>query len=173
MNSLGLSPLPSTRTEDTTGSFIMERDGFVDEAVVSAMVTAPLRTSRNQPLHADLALCADDFAGWQFPVALARVALESTNPALENIARRATAPAPEEDGLGTAHQGSHRWWLAGLAGVLSTMLFSLLLISLSNRTATETNDLSTREIQRGAPVVQSDIAAKSAPELSGSPQAAR
>jgi hypothetical protein len=48
------------------------------------------------------------------------------------IVRRAVPPLITESGIGTSHHGTHRWWLAGLAGVLSTMLFTLLLLTLSS-----------------------------------------
>ena len=49
------------------------------------------------------------------------------------IVRRAVPPLITESDIGTSHHGTHRWWLAGLAGVLSTMLFTLLLLTLSSR----------------------------------------
>ena len=51
------------------------------------------------------------------------------------IVRRAVPPLITEADIGTPHHGTHRWWLAGLAGVLSTMLFTLLLLTLSSRPA--------------------------------------
>lgn len=130
MKSLPISALPSLRTEEPTGERIMERDGFVDDSVVLAIVAGP-NTCRQNSVPADLALSADDmdFAGWCLSESLP---LHATRAPLES-SRRPALPELEEPGLGEPHHGSHRWWLAGLAGALSTLLFSLLLLSLSSR----------------------------------------
>jgi hypothetical protein len=112
----------------------MEREGFVDEAVVLALINGP-RQLRSAACHEDLALAADDldFAGWQLPNnPPARVA-ETPLRVTPAISRRATPPVLVESGIGEPHHGAHRWWLAGLAGAFSTMLFSLLLLTLSSR----------------------------------------
>lgn len=57
------------------------------------------------------------------------------------IVRRAVPPLITEADIGTPHHGTHRWWLAGLAGVLSTMLFTLLLLTLSSRPASPSGPL--------------------------------
>lgn len=142
MNSLGLSPLPTLRTDDESTSFLMEKEGFVDEAVVAAMVAAPHHISRSQPIHADLALSSDDldFAGWSFPAASpARQPVVAPRHEATSPARRPEPPVICEPGLGASHQGNHRWWIAGLAGILSTMLFSVLLLSLSYRPGAAAN----------------------------------
>lgn len=137
MNPLRLSPLPVLRAEDEAGSLLMEREGFVDEAIVAAMVFGPTSTSRQVPHPQDLALAADDldFAGWKLssppPVRMVETKSHSEVPR-----RRPAPPVIEEPGLGVPHSGSHRWWLAGLAGVLSTMLFAVLLLHLSSRPGT-------------------------------------
>lgn len=133
MNPLRLSPLPSLRPEDESGSLLMEREGFVDEAVVTAlMAESPYIRSTGYP--EDLALAADDmdFAGRMLSAGPFRGStLAPQAPTV--VTGRAEPPVIEEPGLGAPHYGSHRWWLAGLAGVLSTMLFSLLFITLSAR----------------------------------------
>lgn len=136
MNPLRLSPLPILRAADESASLMGERDGFVDEAVVTAMVFGPTVTTRQAPYPEDLALAADDldFAGWKLSPPPHPRLLE-TAPLSESPLRRPAPPVIEEPGLGLPHSGSHRWWLAGLAGVLSTMLFSLLLLNLSSRPA--------------------------------------
>lgn len=138
MNPLRLSPLPSTRANDEPGSLLMESEGFVDEAVVTALMTGP-DNSRRVAYPEDLVLAADDldFAGWQLSPALpVRRAAEVPPHVIDAILRRAAPPALEESGIGVPHRGNHRWWLAGLAGVLSTMLFSVLLLTLSSRPGT-------------------------------------
>jgi hypothetical protein len=112
----------------------MEREGFVDEAVVQALISGP-RQWRSTACHEDLALAADDldFAGWQLPATPPPRAAEIPSQVIDASTRRAAPPVLEESGIGEPHHGSHRWWLAGLAGAFSTMLFSLLLLTLSSR----------------------------------------
>lgn len=135
MNPLRLSPLPSPRGDDPSQSMLMEREGFVDEALVMALMTGPLPT-RQVAFPEDLALPSDDldFAGWQL----------SPNIQKAGLARRASPPFMQEPGIGTPHLGAHRWWLAGLAGVFSTLLFSLLLLSLASRAAPNIETVVTR-----------------------------
>ncbi|MES2439329.1 MAG: hypothetical protein V4584_09690 [Verrucomicrobiota bacterium] len=135
MNPLRLSPLPSLRADDESGTLLMEREGFVDEAVVTALVRNTHHHHRSTPYPEDLALAADDldFAGWRLSSSPPVRGPEFSPQVINAIVRRAAPPMIEEPGLGSPHLGSHRWWLAGLAGVISTMLFSLLLLSLSVR----------------------------------------
>ncbi len=138
MNPLRLSPLPSIRANDEPGSLLMESEGFVDEAVVKALMSGP-DNSRRVAYPEDLALAAGDldFAGWQLsPSVPVRRAAEVPPHVIDAIIRRAAPPVFEESGIGTPHHGKHRWWLAGMAGVLSTMLFSVLLLTLSSRPGT-------------------------------------
>lgn len=136
MNPLRLSLLPSIRSNEESGSLQMEREGFVDEAVVLALINGP-RHQRSTGCREDLALAADDldFAGWQLPATPRARAAEIPPQVINAIIRRATPPTLQEPGIGMPHQGTHRWWLAGLAGAFSTMLFSLLLLTLSSRPA--------------------------------------
>ena len=136
MTPLSLAPLPSTRaTED----FAPGQVGFVDDAVVARLLS-PVSASRIESCPADLALAADDmdFAGWQLapspnaPASAFRGTEEITEvPPL--TFRRATPPAVTEPGSGPPHDGNHRWWAAGLAGILATLLVTLLLLILSSR----------------------------------------
>ena len=134
MNALRLSPFPSTRSEVDSPFLQMEREGFVDEEVVTALVTGS-RSNRSMAYPEDLVLSVDDmdFAGWQLSPASPFRGAEVPPQVIEAIVRRAAPPVIQEPGLGLPHLGNHRWWLAGLAGVLSTMLFSVLLLSLSSR----------------------------------------
>jgi hypothetical protein len=101
---------------------------------VLALISGP-RLWRSTACHEDLALAADDldFAGWQLPASSPPRAVEIPSQVIDPFARRASPPVLEESGIGEPHHGSHRWWLAGLAGAFSTMLFSLLLLTLSAR----------------------------------------
>ena len=71
MNPLKLSLLPSPRFDDVSGMPMVERDGFVDDAVVLALIAGPAMP-RYQADSRDLALAADDmdFAGWCLSPAL-------------------------------------------------------------------------------------------------------
>ena len=142
MTTLNLSPLPSSRYDSTAIGPMSECDGFVDEQVILALLRGPA-SHRGPVCMSDLALAADDmdFAGWS---------LSSRLPAraTEVLIRRAAPPVLEEYGIGQPHAGAHRWWLAGVAGVFSTMLISLLLFTLSSRNVQEKNDFSIIEASR-------------------------
>lgn len=133
MNSPKLAILPSLRLDNDSCSATADLEGFVDDEVVMALLTGPL-PQRSAPRPEDLILSADDmdFAGWCLsPKLPARSTLPAEAPL--PVDRRAAEPVLDEPGLGIPHSGNHRWWIAGLAGALSTLLISLLLISLSNR----------------------------------------
>lgn len=134
MNPLPLRPLPSLRFDEKSRAQLMEmeHDGFVDEAAVTALMAGP-RQPRNSGFPEDLALAADDldFAGWRLGPAPRSRGAEVPPQVIDAIVRRASPPP--EPGLGLPHHSGQRWWLAGLAGVLTTLLFSLLLLSLSTR----------------------------------------
>ena len=162
MEPLTLSPLPILRTEDESGLRMIEREGFVDEALVSALMLGPLSTSRQSPHPADLALAADDldFAGWQLSPQPRRIEIPAED---EKPLRRPAPPRVEEPGLGSPHSGSHRWWLAGLAGILSTMLFSLLLVTLSSRPGSRLEVFFPPRPSTAHPVPAVDVDAKEMP----------
>ena len=167
MTPLRLSPLPSLRSDAPSESLLMEREGFVDEAVVKAIMSGQL-TNRSVISPEFLALSSDDtdFAGWQLSPTL-RVITDADG----GISRRASPPclAPfiEEPGIGQPHLGAHRWWLAGLAGLLSTLLFSLLLLNLSSRPGSNVEAVASRSLLKPVkpvPVPTAD-SEKIAPEL--------
>lgn len=136
MNLKTLSPLPSQRSDEDSRAFDMERDGFVDDEVILALVAGPT-SPRPTGAGSDLVLAADDmdFAGWSLPSALpSHAARTEISPE-----RRPAPPELQEPGIGEPHRGSHRWWLAGLAGALSSMIFTLVLIAISNRPAPDVN----------------------------------
>ena len=145
MTPLHLSPFPSLRTDEIPGTRITEREGFVDDEVVMALVAGPA-TQRNTPISAELALAVDDmdFAGWCLtpapPVSRDKPTPQFSSPVVSQPQSRPAPPIQNEPGLDAPHSGSHRWWLAGLAGALSTLLFSLLLLSLSSRPISEDPD---------------------------------
>lgn len=66
MKPLTVSPLPSVRPDDDPDSWLMERGGFVDEEVVTAIMAKPVQIAlapvpRNQMLTSE----DIDFAGWR------------------------------------------------------------------------------------------------------------
>ncbi len=134
MKSLRLSLLPSMRTPEESGSLQMEREGFVDEAAIFALLTGPTHL-RSSSYPEDLALAADDldFAGWQLPATPAARPPEFPPQVIDAIVRRASPPSLNEPGIGSPHLGSHRWWIAGLAGAFSALVFLVLLVTLSSR----------------------------------------
>ena len=138
MKPLELSHMPCPRTGDVVPPRMA--GGFVDEDVALSLITGPV-APRGRVRHEDLALPADesDFAGWNLaaaPESALRPEKRELRPpetAVPDTYRRAQPPAMIEPGIGQPHRGGHRWWIAGLAGALSTFLFTVLLVSLSSR----------------------------------------
>lgn len=150
MNLQNLSPLPSQRSETDCGSPFDGQDSFVDDEVVLALVTGSA-ISRSAANPNDLALAADDmdFAGWSLSSALPDRSVRAEYAP----DRRAAPPELEEPGIGEPHKGSHRWWLAGLAGALSTMIFTLVLIAISNRRPPDVNVITVIRPQPSVPAL--------------------
>jgi hypothetical protein len=132
-NFLKLSPIPSVRNQDESSAFLMEREGFVDEEAVSAMVSQPFH-SRSIPCPEDLALSLDDmdFAGWHTtsPVAFPRAA-EVPPQVINAIVRRSAPPMGRVAIETTPAPGGTRWWLAGLTGALATLLAAVIFVGVS------------------------------------------
>jgi len=137
MNPLNLNPLPSPRSEEESLNRKMEREGFVDEAVITAMIARPY-ARRSVACPDDLALAADDqdFASWSHaPAAPLRVAEPVSQPEpapaeISPLVFRAPAPAKaEQQEVQPQQRGSHLWWIAGLACVLSLAFFAAVLFS--------------------------------------------
>jgi hypothetical protein len=177
MTSLRLSPLPSIRLEEDSPSLQMEREGFVDEAVVAALVSGP-QCGRSAPHPEDLVLAVDDmdYAGWQLSPASPFRGAEVPPQVVDAIMRRAQPPVVDEPGIGIPHLGNHRWWLAGLAGAMSTLLFSVLLLTLATRSGMSFHSLTSPKpliiSSKAAPAPKTD-AAQPTPELTASAAAQR
>ncbi len=122
MNPLCLRPLPSCRYDDPSDSLMMEREGFVDESVVTAIMCGS-RSARTMAYPDDLALAADDldFAGWRFDPKPPRAA-EVPPQVIDAVVRRASPPVVSAGGTRPSSQSGRCRWLAGLAGVFSTLL---------------------------------------------------
>lgn len=168
MNLQTLRPLPCQRTDEGIQNLAVERDGFVDDAVVFALMAGPVQ-QRHAADADQLVLSADDmdFAGWSLSPELRLEPLET---------RRAAPPVLEDEpGLGEPHRGSHRWWIAGLAGAFSTLLFSMLLLTLSERGMPEPGDISIIRVpakpQPATEARATEARAAEAPALTGSPSA--
>jgi hypothetical protein len=121
MNRLNLSPLPCTPPPEETRQTPANLQGFVDDAVVLALLTGSADSGAHGASGA-LALAADemDFAGWSLPSA-------QPSRRIRTVARRPAPPELEKPGM----DEPHRWWLAGLTGAISSFLISALLVSLS------------------------------------------
>lgn len=151
----------------------MEPEDFVDDQVVLSLV-AGTQVPRPTIPRSDLALSSDDtdFAGWSIPTPHPRrqpaVPVDEFNPQL----RRPALPVLEEPGIGEPHRGSHRWWIAGLAGALSTMLFSLLLLTLSSRFSGDSEGFSWIKLpEKTKPLpVENPEKSKEVPELTSFPE---
>jgi hypothetical protein len=130
---LHLSPLPSTRNHDTSDSLLMEREGFVDEAAVLAMVSQPLH-SRRVPCPDDLVLTLDDmdFAGWQSTPQPPRHRTPEVPPQVINaIMGRPTPPLSRPVRPSEPASNNIQWWLACLAGSLTALLVAVIFIAFS------------------------------------------
>jgi hypothetical protein len=132
---LQVSQLPFVRSEGNTHSVMMEQDGFVDEAVVNAMVSKPMgRRSMAKP--SDMVLSAEelDFAGWDFPVAAVERVPKPVAVPVAMIVRPVEADKVAPLKLSRAREqhpeNTGRWWLAGLLGVIATIVFSLVLLKI-------------------------------------------
>jgi hypothetical protein len=163
MTPLNLRPIPITRLDPSRESRVVECDGFVDDAVILSLLMGPVIQPTLAPGR-DLLLTADemDFAGWRLNSRLPTRATQAP-------ARRAGPPVLEETGIGRAHTGAHRWWLAGVVGTFSTMLIALLLFSLGNRNTKEMDELSiskspVRSLSQSAP---NETPVKKSRELTG------
>lgn len=159
-----MCPLPSPRL-DAASAPPPSREGFVDDEVVLALV-AGKRDDRATPDTGELALAVDeDFAGWcletssfSYPRPVSGAANEIRRP----------APPELEPGLGEPHQGAHRWWIAGFAGALCTLLFSALLFSLSDQAGRDPDGISIIRVPaKPNPPASGDD--KETPELTGNP----
>lgn len=149
---LGIAPLPVQRTHEDSQLSLMEREGFLDEAVVATFCAAP--AARRTIYPEDLALCSDDldFAGWQsVEFSTPRVAEPVAQPLAFSV-RRASPPVAGDQDTATSPPVTYRWWMAGLAGVIFALLLAALLIGLtSHRSMEEWKDLfSTQTVESAA-----------------------
>jgi len=126
--------MPSVRAAEQNDSENYAVAGFVDEQAIARMMEMPC-TRRRLPQPIDLALSAgdDDFAGWRRTPASPFIAITNVTTTAPGPVKRAKPPEIDEPGIGQPVGSGHRWWLAGVAGMTATFLFSMLLLSISNR----------------------------------------
>ena len=115
MKPLCLNPFPTRRADDGSAMHLIEREGFVDEAVVTALVRES-HLGRSIAYPDDLALAADDldFAGWSLPKTLPTRSAEVPPRVIDAIVRRATFPQATRE----LRRHSRRPWLIGFALLL-------------------------------------------------------
>lgn len=129
-HSLQLSPLPSVRKQDDSQALFLETVGFVDEEAVAAMVSRPFQT-RSVPVPEDLVLSLDDmdFAGWHHTSKTPSKRSPEVPPeVISAIVRRSAPPVESLETEPVEEPAITRWWLAGLAGALTTLLVSVILV---------------------------------------------
>ncbi len=126
MKPLCLSPFPTRRADDDSASHLIERDGFVDEAVVTALVRDNYH-GRSVAYPDDLALAADDldFAGWSLTKSVPARSAEVPPQVIDAIVRRASPQVSRELRRDSSHPKSRRQWLAGLAVLIIAALILL------------------------------------------------
>lgn len=132
MQPLKLSPLPCAIPAEENPSVIRDECGFVDEAIVRALMAGPGFSPQfeNRFLESTPGGNALDFAGWCLPTpAAAAIIPEST--------RRPSPPVLTEPAWVKPHLGPHRGWLAGMAGATCSLLFAALLIQLTTHVSRE------------------------------------
>jgi len=130
---LPLGPLPAFRGECPHEFQALPMEDFVDHDVIASLIALP-HAPRIHPAPADLILSADDndFAGWSIRAASPfRIIAEKQ----ELAASRSLPEIIAEPGLLEPHRGNHRWWIAAVAGAASSLILSLLLLNLSDRSA--------------------------------------
>lgn len=161
---LQMKPLPSPRPEAEAAPQ-PPCGGFVDDEVVLALVAG--KNSGREPADSSgLALAVDeDFAGWCLETSSFSYPRRKT--VVPEEPRRA-APPEWEPGLGEPHHGSHRWWMAGLAGALCALLFSTLVLTLANDTLNEAEGISIIRVPAKPQPANRGNEADS-PELTGNP----
>jgi hypothetical protein len=127
------SLLPATRDDEDPSPD--SQLGFVDDAVIARLLSQA-GASRVGTSPEDLVLAADDmdFAGWRLAPGPSVFRGTEDNVEVPPLSfRRATPPAIHQAGIDVPQGAIHRWWLAGLAGVLATLIITLLLLILSSR----------------------------------------
>lgn len=148
MNPLSLSPLPSIRASDESEQLQMEREGFVDEVAVLALMRDSQHLRRTA-YPEDLVLTADDsdFAGWQLSTATPSRSPEVPPQVISAIVARATPPRLASPNVVPISSGSYGWWRAGLVAIFGSLLYSLFLISISSRPQVDSKPAVSMEVR--------------------------
>lgn len=134
MQRLQLRSLPCVRADHPNDMESYIVDGFVDEEAITRLMETPY-ARRQLPYPEDLVLPAgdEDFAGWRRKPASPFVAMADLAVVPDAPVKRAKPPQIDEPGIGLPVGSGHRWWLACVTGMMATLLFSMLLLSISSR----------------------------------------
>jgi hypothetical protein len=126
-------PVPTDSGDPPTGGVELRSQAFVDDLVVMRLVAG--EPSSPPPAQQTFVVpgTEDDFAGWHPPGSPPRAALVSSGRVPGREVRVAPSPDEAEPGIGHGSPSGRGWWLAGLAGAFSALVFSVLLLSLSAR----------------------------------------
>ena len=116
---LCLSPFPTRRADDESPLPLMQREGFVDEAVVATLVRES-QLGRSVAYPDDLALAADDldFAGWSLAKTVPTRSAEVPPQVIDAIVRRASPQVSSVLRSDTRRPRNRRSWRVGLAILL-------------------------------------------------------
>lgn len=116
---LCLSPFPTRRAGDASALPMIEREGFVDEAVVATLVRES-HLGRSIAYPDDLALAADDldFAGWSLAKTVPTRSAEVPPQVIDAIVRRASPQVSSVLRSDTRRPRNRRPWRVGLAILL-------------------------------------------------------
>jgi hypothetical protein len=126
MQPLKLSPLPCALPAEDNPAVMRGECGFVDEAVVRALMAGPVFSPRveNERLGVVAKANALDFAGW----CLTTPAVVEVIPASP---RRPSPPVLSDRAPGEPYRGPHPGWLAGMAGATCSLLVAGLWLQLT------------------------------------------
>lgn len=163
MQPLKLSPLPCVIPSEETSSVICGDCGFVDEAVVRALMAGPVFSQEFENMRPDPSSMREnelDYAGWSFSAAT----VASSTPGID---RRPGPPMLTEPGPVISHHGPRRWWLSGMAGAACSLLSAVTLLQHPTHRSRESEPFVTTRPPTVAPprMDRGEPARKTAPQL--------
>jgi hypothetical protein len=163
MQPLKLSPLPCALPAEENPAVMRGECGFVDEAVVRALMAGPVFSPRveNERLGVVAKANALDFAGWCLTTPAAAV--------IPEITRRPSPPVLSDRAPGEPHRGPHPGWLAGMAGATCSLLFAGLWLQLTPQASRQSEPLTRIRATTVTPAATGNdgTARAAAPQLTG------